>query len=338
MATSSTIDATPHQLAVIAIVPKFTAAISILMSSLVVATILRDKLRCRKLYHRLVLGLSVSDIIGSFSMLLTTWLIPKDTDYEIAFNSGNDTTCRLHAFTSQLVIATPLYNTSLTLYFLFRIKYGWNENTLRRWEPFFHGIPWVWGIATATLTTSLEIHGVADPLSCWIDSKYIMYQWVFMYGPVNLCVVMVAVISLIIYRHVRTIEQRSQRYAFPQEHKEEEPQQDEAEADDQEQRQKSESEEGDVENGSSSGHLALRRSIQEALAYPPSGTSSGTSHAQHRSRSKIVAGQCFWFAGAFFLNWFPISVRIHCAARGVVRSVFLLIPICTPRSAFLWIP
>lgn len=285
---STSINATPHQLAMIAIIPKFTAGISILMSSLVVATILRDEPRYRKIYHRLVLGLSAADIIGSLSMFLTTWLIPKNTtDYEVAFNYGNDATCRFHAFTSQLVITTPLYNTSLSLYFLFVIYFGWNDETLRRWEPFLHAVPWLWGVATATATASLGLHGVTEPLCCWIDSKYIVYQWIFMFGPVNLCVIMVAVINLIIYRHVRTIEQRNERYNFQQ----------------QQQQQR-----GDAENGAASGHnTSRRRSMQAAFSFRASST---TARAQglHRNRSRVVAGQCFWFAGAFFLNWFPYSV------------------------------
>lgn len=284
-----TMDLTPLQLKAIALTPKVTAAISILMSGVIVSSIIRDRNRCQKIYHRLVLGLSISDIIGSSSMFLTTWLIPVNSK-NVAFNYGNEASCRFNAFTTQLVTLTPLYNTSLSLYFLLVIRYGWKDGKLRRLEPYLHAAPLLFGLGTATATASLGIHGVPElqPVSCWIDSKYSSYQWSFMFGPVNICIWLVFIASVMIYCHVRSIEDRTLQY---QQH------------DQRPVAMRTTTDEETGEENRSNNEISPQRGLSVMSSLRPS-------VALCRRRSDEVAGQCFWFSGVFFLNWFPVSVSV----------------------------
>ena len=105
----------------LAVVPKFTAALSIICSFGIVHRVIRSPKGSRKLYHRIMLGISVSDIMASTIYFLGTWLIPSGTkgQYGPVFGAvGNTGTCTFSGFFTQFAICSPLYNGTLCLYYL----------------------------------------------------------------------------------------------------------------------------------------------------------------------------------------------------------------------------
>lgn len=122
-----------------------------------------------------MLGMSISDLIGSFAQFLSTWPIPAgvvvDGGPDIGScyygNAGNLTTCELQGFLIySFAMAVPIYNSMLCLYFMLFIRYNWTEKRLRGIEPFMHGIA-LYPMATAIMCWRL---GLFNPTGtfCWI--------------------------------------------------------------------------------------------------------------------------------------------------------------------------
>jgi phosphate/sulfate permease len=66
----------------VAIAPKFTAFASII-GSVTVAFLILKRAPKKTTYHRLVLGMSIVDLLASVAWFFTTWPIPRGT--ELAF-------------------------------------------------------------------------------------------------------------------------------------------------------------------------------------------------------------------------------------------------------------
>ena len=64
----------------LAVAPHISGFLSVLGSLVIVLDIVRDRKKWHdSVYHRLMLGLSVTDILGSFAKALGTWPIPVGT-------------------------------------------------------------------------------------------------------------------------------------------------------------------------------------------------------------------------------------------------------------------
>jgi hypothetical protein len=84
------------------IIPVFTGFLSGIGSACIVYIIMRDRKRkLKQTYHRLLLGMSVSDVINSIRACLSSFFIPVDTPgVWIAY--GNQGTCTALGFFAQL--------------------------------------------------------------------------------------------------------------------------------------------------------------------------------------------------------------------------------------------
>ncbi len=93
--------------------------------------------------HRLLLGLSICDILSSLSHSMFNATAPSEDAYDTWNARGNEVTCDAQGFL--LAVGTfggLFYNAALTLYYLAVIKFGKsNEYIRRKIEPFLHGIP-----------------------------------------------------------------------------------------------------------------------------------------------------------------------------------------------------
>ena len=65
---------------VIAIMVKCTAIPSIQGSAFIVFVVLRNKQKRAKTYHRLLLAMSISDILSSTAIFVGSWAIPRGTE------------------------------------------------------------------------------------------------------------------------------------------------------------------------------------------------------------------------------------------------------------------
>lgn len=141
-----------NQKALLTIVFRVSASFSILGSSYIIWHNLKSdserRERLRNVYNRLLLVLSICELLVSSSFFISTWAIPKDDPQSFyVYNFGNRFTCNLQGFLAHIGgLAVPLYNACLSIYFLLCTRYRIpNERIKERIEPIFHlvslGIP-----------------------------------------------------------------------------------------------------------------------------------------------------------------------------------------------------
>ena len=140
-----------------AIIPKITGSISMMASMYIIFDVARDKKkRTSSTYSRLMLSLSLVDILGSFAMMMGTVAVPVESGYLYA--RGNDTTCTIQGLMVQFVVASPYYNLSLSIYYLLVLKYQWTDRRIKRIEPLLHGVPMMFLIVTTMVALALDAY------------------------------------------------------------------------------------------------------------------------------------------------------------------------------------
>jgi len=145
-------------------------------SGYIIFSVLAHEQKLGSIYHRLMLGMSVCDLLASFVLFLGTWPIPSGTSTQggpdqshcYFANVGNVATCSAQGFGVQtFTVAVPIYNAMLCLYFLLFIRYNWNEERLRKVEPLMHGMA-LYPLAFAIACLQKEMFNPAASF-CWIS-------------------------------------------------------------------------------------------------------------------------------------------------------------------------
>ena len=156
--------------ATLALLPKFTGALSLIGSAFIFQDVVFHKKTNHRVYHRIVLGLSCSDMVASVVNILSTWPIPEGTP-GVMFASGTTQTCTAQGFFNELGnLATPLYNASLCLYYVLVIRNAWVEERIRtKAEPFMHALPITIALTIAILGLPFKLYNNSGWL-CWIAS------------------------------------------------------------------------------------------------------------------------------------------------------------------------
>jgi len=304
----------------IAIIPKFTAFASICGSLYILQDILRahfqnnNNSRFRKAtttngqrrssprrginkktlfnsaFYRLMLCLSLSDLLASTAMFMTTWPIPKDeyvdgNPSELVYgNMGNRQTCTAQGFFIQLSIICPMYNALLALYYLLTIRHGWKEQDFQKKVEYVgQNIVISWGLGTAITGLVLKSYNNCSNIWCWI-AQYPMgcgngpdqtpceygenadvLRWIFYYGPLWVSIVLVTVSMILVYSYVRTLEVKTNEYTNKY------------------------SQQGSI--------------ISTQCRSSKSNSSNTNGKNRNNERSKAVANQGLFYAGSFALVW-----------------------------------
>jgi len=214
---------------IIAIVPKFPALVSILGSSAIIRKVYKSPTKRKNIYHRILCGLSCSDILASSCYFLGTWLVPakKVGGFGLVFGaSGNNATCSLSGFLTQFAICSPLYNGTLSWYYLLSIYFNWSERKIRKIEKYFHIIPIGYALISSSIALGLDMYGNVEWL-CWIkpdiaegeepsnaQMNFAFFQWVFLFGPVWATIAFVTTVMFVLYRKMRENEKKMEKYHF----------------------------------------------------------------------------------------------------------------------------
>lgn len=156
--------------ATISIIPHFTGFLSVLGSLFIIIDILHPRNRAkkmRKVYNRILLGMSLSDLCSSMAMSLSTWPMPNATNLYATL--GTQGTCTAQGFFVQMGTAAPLYSGFLSVYYVLMVRYNWSETRGRMitWEIRFHCLAWLLTLGTALAALGLEQYNPAN-LWCWI--------------------------------------------------------------------------------------------------------------------------------------------------------------------------
>jgi len=215
----------------IAIIPKVTGMISCFFSGYIIWHVLRSPRRRKLTKNRLLVGISVHDMIGSFfGFFLSTWPIPADT-WLVYGAVGTTQSCTMQGFFFQGGIgAAPLYSAALTTFYLLNVVFEWNTDKIVKFaEPWLHGIPIVFAWGTAIAGLPLKLYNAADRVGfmCWI-AEYPAYcslrdtcerglhandfRWAFLYAWVFAVFIYMAACMSLIYYRVLSAERATDRW------------------------------------------------------------------------------------------------------------------------------
>ena len=119
-----------------------TASISFIASTTIAFVILQMPHGLSSSYRRILLCLSIADVIQSISIILGPFAVPQDTPDSI-WAIGNTASCTTQGFLLNIAsVATPMYTFGLSIYFLLRVKYGMSR------EDFAAVVEWKWHTVT----------------------------------------------------------------------------------------------------------------------------------------------------------------------------------------------
>ena len=148
-----------------------SCTLSVLGSTVIIYLILRRQKWKSSLFQRIVLGLSVSDILGTLSAACQPFMLPKSTKIPIAF--GNTTTCEAIGFLFMSTMASYLYSCELSVYFLLSIRYDWREaKTSSYLEPWVHVLPWIVPLSFGTAAIILDAYNPSLVLGICMFGSY----------------------------------------------------------------------------------------------------------------------------------------------------------------------
>ena len=124
----------------------------------------------RSSYKRIMLGLSVFDLVSSVTIALQPFLLPSDSQPERVWAIGNEATCEAMGFFHQLSQGSVWYTGYLSVFFLLTIRFDWCEETMSKcMEPFFHLWSIGYPLTTATVGLVLGAYGVLGVgHACWL--------------------------------------------------------------------------------------------------------------------------------------------------------------------------
>lgn len=186
---------TIEQKIALALIPKITGLMSAIFSIYMIYTIIFDKQRMKRTYHRIMLGLSICDLPTSITAGLSTWPIPKG---DALWAVGNTTTCTIQGVFAQFGLICACYNASLSVYYLLVIRYGYKEHQMIIIEKFLHIIPIIFIISTCITGLIIGVYGNAN-LWCWVSSKYPKFRFIAFYGPLFLMIIIVTINTILLF-------------------------------------------------------------------------------------------------------------------------------------------
>ncbi len=131
------------------IAPRITGFTSVVSSSTLIYLIMRSDTKLSTVYHRIMLGMSISDILASTAMGLTTLPMPTllgEKDYgRVGIRLGNEHTCRAQGFLFIYgVTAMYAYNCTLCIYYACVIGFKMQEQKIvKKVEKYLHLFPFV---------------------------------------------------------------------------------------------------------------------------------------------------------------------------------------------------
>ena len=173
-----------------AVIPRFSAGISSLSSSLIIYIIYRSFPKLKTVYHRIMLGMSISDILGSIAVGLTTLAMPKELPFDPPFfegtRLGNSETCKSQGFFFTFgFVAMFSYNGTLFLYNTCSIVFQMQEKKIVKYvEPVIHLVPLSAGLAVAVPFLSQNQY-LATPWTAWcnvaVDVDYMVMAFFLLF-------------------------------------------------------------------------------------------------------------------------------------------------------------
>lgn len=159
---------TEQQAMVLTILPCLTGPLSVVGSGVIIYIVIKDRKRkLKKVYHRLLLGYSIVDVMTSFNLSLSALVVPKGT-VGVWGAQGNVATCEASGFINQFFQSQGLYNAFMCVYMLLVVRFDVREEFIAKWvEPFVHGIAFLCPIIIAGIALSQRLYNPAIVIVGW---------------------------------------------------------------------------------------------------------------------------------------------------------------------------
>lgn len=208
----------------LAIIPKCTGFLSFSGSLFILQDVLRRKERF--VYHRLVLFMSIFDIIASVVNMFSTMPIPSDTP-GVLWAKGNQATCIAQGFFNELGnISTPMYNASLCAHYLLIFRNNWSERKMKTIEYGLHAVPLLFGFTMAILGLVFDLFNPSGWL-CWYapfpqgcagdecerGKHASLFRWIH-YFIIWSSILFNTLAMFLIFKSVRDVEKKTRRFSL----------------------------------------------------------------------------------------------------------------------------
>ena len=295
-------------------------------------------------YHRLLLSMSIFDVLSSCALFMSTWPIPADTPSKIVYGAvGNQATCSAQGFFVQFSMGTVLYNATLSVFYLLSIRFRWSpQRVAKKAEPWLHAVPVLFALGTAIAGVPLGLYNyarfmcyiVAKPFKCQETWKFgddpekpcqrgdnaTVYNWAFNILPKAAVLIVVTLIMWLCHRHVLRLERRFTKGPS---------------SDSSVNRRSSQSSrrsrEYDEEDGDKEGKGNIEDEFQDDEAARPAGTGK-----KGASMSKRIARQSFLYVGALYLTLLPgiVNRLTELIAGKRFAAVAMTIALLMPAQGF----
>jgi len=156
------------QMKTLAIIPHVTGTLFFLGSCSILYDIWRDRRgKMKKPYYRMLLGLSLFDLLSSAAFAVSTIPMPVDTP-RVYGARGTTQTCTSAGFFNQLILGSMLYNLMLAIYYnLSQRNKLTDEEFAEKYEMKLHGIIWIVAVGIALVGLPLTVYN-AGTVRCWI--------------------------------------------------------------------------------------------------------------------------------------------------------------------------
>eukprot|EP00834_Sanchytrium_tribonematis_P002268 NODE_66_length_25735_cov_0.318497.p14 type:complete len:300 gc:universal NODE_66_length_25735_cov_0.318497:5706-6605(+) len=190
---------TPAQMDILTIISKVVSILSFMGSATLIYKFYNlNESGKRSLYHRIILYISLVDIIGSINFFVGPW----------AF--GNAAACQLQGFIVEMFIAIPLWNIAHATNVLVRVIYGWHAEKANGLEIYYH--VFAWSIPTIGGIIGLA-RQVYEPVSswCWYGPQSVDLRFATFYAWVFLSMIISVGVAISVTVHVKKLQENSSK-------------------------------------------------------------------------------------------------------------------------------
>jgi len=136
-------------------IARITASFSTVGSFFIIYMIISNrKTKLVRPYHRIMLLMSIFDMLQSIAMSVTVAAIPRELSIDGA--KGDAGTCKAQGFFIVLGLAVPLYNSCLNIYYVSTIRYRITSQRFAKFEPILHTVAVLGPLFMAILFTARD--------------------------------------------------------------------------------------------------------------------------------------------------------------------------------------
>jgi len=155
----------------LAVLPLPSACLSLLGSGIIIYIASQSRKRRQWTpYTRLLVAMSVCDILYSISISTSSFMRPRDSSVFV-WALGNDASCNASGFLNQLSMSAIFYNAMLSFYFLLTARFGMTRDRFsKRVEPLMHAISIGHPLLTASFGSAKNFYAERRGImGCWLE-------------------------------------------------------------------------------------------------------------------------------------------------------------------------